>query len=250
MENICLFEHHFQKNNKQILNYEDELVEKVKYFKKLKDTLEIVKPCSKSAVRYMSETQSRQHAADVLNGQTVTQNGIVHTYTGFNNSMIECQKYTYLNEALFVATECTDTSCVNHTFGIHIVTETESLDSESFEDNATIIRSEIQKVHKVLVPEIIFLEDGTLKNHSCKNCSEFHKFHLRDDYFSKKMENNIHYISRDVNEDVNDLQDVAVIESNSVIYCKFCFNYISNELARPLNWRKFELLNEWFNCNS
>ena len=46
----------FKTNNKQILNYEDELVEKVKYFKKLKVTLEIVKPCSKSAVRYMSET--------------------------------------------------------------------------------------------------------------------------------------------------------------------------------------------------
>ena len=78
--------------------------------------------------------------------------------------MIECQKYTYLNEALFVATKCicADISCANHTFGIHKFTETESLDPESFEDNATIIRSEIQKVHKVLVPEIIFLEDGTL----------------------------------------------------------------------------------------
>ena len=118
----------------------------------------------------MSKTQSREHAADVLNGQTVTQNGIVHTYTGFNKSMIACQKYT------------------------------------------------------------------------CKNCSEFHKFYLRDDYFAEKMENNIYYISRDVNKDVHDLQDIAVIETYSVIYCKFCFNYISNELARPLNWRQFELL--------
>ena len=42
-----LFEHHFQNNNKQILNYGDDLVEKMKYFKQLKDTLEIVKPCLK-----------------------------------------------------------------------------------------------------------------------------------------------------------------------------------------------------------
>ena len=45
---------------------------------------------------------------------------------------------------------------------------------------------------------------------------------------------------------MNDLQIVAVFETNSIIYCKFCFNYISNELAKTLNWRQFELLTKWF----
>ena len=57
-----------------------------KYLKKLQEAADIVKSCSKSVVTYITENQGRQYAAEVLNGQTITQNQILHTYIGLKKS--------------------------------------------------------------------------------------------------------------------------------------------------------------------
>ena len=71
-QNICLFEYHFKKQNPEILSYEDQLVEKIKYFKGLKDAVNFTKQLSNSSIsNYIVENHNRIHTADILNGQTL-----------------------------------------------------------------------------------------------------------------------------------------------------------------------------------
>ena len=99
-----------------------------------------------------------------------------------------------------VAVECIPEFC--HSFGIYIFAKSDSLDEKIYEENAAIIRTEFLKQHKLYVPEIIFIESGFLRAYTCNNCRDVHKFHLRDDYLSKRIADNIHYISRALNNPV------------------------------------------------
>ena len=84
----CEYKTHFENRNgkayvclnfifrrlSQSLSYEDQLLAKEKFLKKLKQTTEASKSCSQSAVNYMTDTQKRKNAAEVLNGPTFHQN--------------------------------------------------------------------------------------------------------------------------------------------------------------------------------
>ena len=246
-QNICLFEYHFNKNNPEILSYEDQLVEKTKYFKGLKDAVNLTKPLSNLSVsNYIVENQNRRHTADILNGQTLIKDGVTHTYTGLHESLSICQKNESLNSSTLVSAECAASVCSGHVSGVHIFADVSDLSQEHFEEKAEIIRSEIKKKHNIFVPEVIFLEKGTLSKYSCENCSSVHKFQLRDEYFAKTISERVLYISNGAEESSADLLDLEVIEVHHDSYCKNCFNSVESFICKPLDWKRFDLLSEWY----
>ena len=107
--------------------------------------------------------------------------------------------------------------CTNHTHGMHVFVALEEEETVSdlqiFEDYATIIRSDLHKTHGVTVPEVIFLDKNTVKGYMCKHCTDgsFHKFHLRDDYFSRKLVDKIYYISTFYDDSYADILDPKTI---------------------------------------
>ena len=74
-----------------------------------------------------------------------------------------------------------------------------------------------------------------------------HNFHLRDDYLSKRIADDIHYISRALNNPVAErVPQFHVVETNRNTYCKVCFNSMMKGLSIPLDCRNFDLLKEWY----
>ncbi|VDI32964.1 Hypothetical predicted protein [Mytilus galloprovincialis] len=105
-------------------------------------------------------------------------------------------------------TECLPSQCINHTNGVHAFVESKAeADFGSLEIQATLVRSDLNKTHGVVVPEVIFLEENTLNGYSCKQCTNdnYHKFHLRDDYFSGKLGHKIVHVLYEYDEDYIDL---------------------------------------------
>ena len=248
-KSICLFEFHFQKNSVDNLSYEDQLLSKEKFLRNIKQTAEATKSCSLSAVSYMTTAQKRKNAAEVLNGPNFIQNGITHTYSGLVKTLLECKQHPSIElpkDAKFSAVDCVPETCSNHEVGVHVFADSEPYDKGTHETNAAVIRSEIKKHHNVIVPEVIFLDGYVLESFSCNNCSEVHKFKLRDSYLTNQLCMNIHYISKseqgpDADESRTDLNDM-----DSSKYCKVCFCSVEKELSRPLDWRNFSVLNEWY----
>ena len=247
---ICLFEFHFQKSSSQILSYEDQLLAKEKFLKKINKTAETAKSCSASAVSYMTEIQKRKNAAEVLNGPTFLQNGITHTYSGIVKTLMESKCKTDIElpkKANFSAVDCIPQTCSGHEFGVHVFADSEPYDKQTHENNAAIIRSEIQRHYKVFVPEVIFMNGPILESFSCSNCSEVHKFKLRDSCVTNQLTENIHYISKTEHSATNAFElRTDLDETDSSRYCKSCFSLVENELSRPLDWSNFSVLNEWY----
>ncbi|CAC5390381.1 unnamed protein product [Mytilus coruscus] len=172
--------------------------------------------------------------------------GITHTYDGI--SKIEFNDIIS-NEYTVVAAECMESLCIDHSHGIHIFVEVESAtDFQTYDDLATHLRSNMHKKHGVVVPEIIFMEENTLSTYNCKNCSlsAVHKFHIYDDYFSKKLGDKVLYVSRALEESYTDILTPDTIDCNDLIYCEHSFRGIAGYIDRPLNSRQFDLLKEWY----
>ena len=75
-QNIYLFEYHFSKQNQEILSNEDQLVEKIKYLKGLKDAVNFTNQLSNTSIsNYIVENENRRHTADILNEQTLIKMG-------------------------------------------------------------------------------------------------------------------------------------------------------------------------------
>ncbi|CAG2244894.1 unnamed protein product [Mytilus edulis] len=118
-------------------------------------------------------------------------------------------------------------------------------------EQATLVRSDLNKTHGVVVPEVIFLEENTLNEYSCKQCTNdnYHKFHLRDDYFSGKLGNKIVHVLHEYDEDYIDLLEPKTLkhqDDDNKVYCEYCFQNISSHIFKPLDWKHFDLLKEWY----
>ena len=117
--------------------------------------------------------------------------------------------------------DCIPKTCSDHKFGVHVLADSELCDKITHETNAAIIRSEIQRHHKVSVPEVIFLRGHVLESFYCNNCLEVHKFKLRDLYVTTQLSTNIHYISK-VEQDATNVNELRtdLNETDSTKYCK------------------------------
>ncbi|CAC5403426.1 unnamed protein product [Mytilus coruscus] len=129
----------------------------------------------------------------------------------------------------------------------YVTFQESATDFQTFNDHATLLRSNMHKKYGV-VPEIIFMEENTLSTYNCKNCSlsAVHEFHVRDDYFSKKFGDKVLYVSRALEKSYTDIFTLDTIDCNDFIYCEHCFRSIAGYIDRPLNWRQFDLLKEWY----
>ncbi|CAG2244899.1 unnamed protein product [Mytilus edulis] len=154
------------------------------------------------------KNEQRKEASEIINGETVKLNNIIHTYNGLRQSVEKYQEYIFKEKPTVTVTECLPSQCINHTNGVHAFIECKAAaDFGSLEEQATLVRSDLNKTHGVVVPEVIFLEENTLNEYSCKQCTNdnYHKFHLRDDYFSGKLGNKIVHVLHEYDEDYIDL---------------------------------------------
>ncbi|CAC5425677.1 unnamed protein product [Mytilus coruscus] len=214
--NICPIQ--FWKNNGTELEYEESLRRKKLFLLKLKQAADVGKKLSFDGSRLIYENQRSREASEIINGETLTLRGFTHTYDEITkiyfNDIIS-------NEYTVVAAQCIESLCFDHSHGIHIFVEVElATDFQTYDDHATLLRSNMHKKHGVVVPEIIFMEENTLSTYNYKNCSlsAVHKFHIRDDYFSKKLGDKVLYVSRELEESYTDIFNPDTIDCNDLIY--------------------------------
>ena len=249
-EVICRFEYQFQRKNRNILDYDKTILKKSEFLEKLKTTCELGEHFKTDCSQLMSENEQRRKASECINGETLTLNNIVHTYDGLFKSVEDYIENVFKYKADVVCTDCLSPHCVNHSKGIHVWIEASGTEAEfgTFEEQATVIRSQLHRVHGVTVPEIIFLEHHTFKNYRCKQCqpNDTHIFHFRDEYFCGKLSNKIIYNSRAYQEDYIDLEDPELLDYVDVNYCQYCFQSVASFIHKPLDWKHFDLINEWY----
>jgi hypothetical protein len=226
---VCRFECQFQRKYSEVFDFEETLKKKVDFFRKLQQVFDVCQNLNTDTSSYIAENQKRKEVSDLLNGEIVKLNNITHTYDGFTKSVREYQEYILTRKCINIIIECINVMCTNHTHGIHVFVALEEEETVSdlqiLEDYATIIRSDLHKTHGVTVPEVIFLDKNTVKGYMCKNCTDgsFHKFHLRDDYFSRKLVDRIYYISTFYDDSYADILDPKTIKYKDEVYCTYCF---------------------------
>ena len=69
---------------------------------------------------------------------------------------------------------------------------------------------------------------------------------MSDEYFAKTISERVLYISNGAEESSADLLDMEVIEVHHDSYCKNCFNSVESFICKPLDWKRFDLLSEWY----
>ncbi|CAG2244830.1 unnamed protein product [Mytilus edulis] len=196
-EKICRFEYQFSRKNPHILDFEETFSRKSAFLNRLKKICEIGQHVNRDISEFITENEQRKEASEIINGETVKLNNIIHTYNGLRQSVEKYQEYIFKEKPTVTVTECLPSQCINHTNGVHAFVECKAAaDFGSLEEQATLVRSDLNKTHGVVVPEVIFLEENTLNEYSCKQCTNdnYHKFHLRDDYFSGKLGNKIVHV--------------------------------------------------------
>ncbi|CAC5362527.1 unnamed protein product [Mytilus coruscus] len=218
----------------------------------LKNICEIGQHVNRDISEFITENEQRKEASELINGETVKLNNIIHTYNGLRQSVENYQEYIFKQKPTVTVTECLPSQCINHTNGVHAFVECKAeTDLGSLEEQATLVRSDLNKTHGVVVPEVIFLEENTLNGYSCKQCTNdnYHKFHLRDDYFSGKLGNKIVHVLQEYDEDYIDLLEPKTLkhqDNDDNVYCEYCFQKISSHIFKPLDWKRFDLLKEWY----
>ena len=80
---------------------------------------------------------------------------------------------------------------------------------------------------------------GNNNRYSCKNCEHnpFHRFNLRDDYFTMKSAKSVESISKEnTPEERFAVENIRKDDKN---YCFHCYQQIKEFIAKPLHWTDF-----------
>ncbi|CAC5396631.1 unnamed protein product [Mytilus coruscus] len=241
---ICLFLHHWHENNESSLDYENILQSKFMYWENLQKTKQVCKDLLGACLKNVNLNCDRKKSYDELMKESFEYDGTYHGYVRLDNSIntVIRDLVPTENEFSLATVDCLPSVC-QHDYGVHVFVEKGNLDHDEI---CTIIRREFENQHSLYIPEIIFLSPGTLQRFSCKNCenSSCHRFHLRDEYFTRKLSNSVESVSKEgIPWECFPVHDIKTDDYN---YCFQCYQHIQEFIYKPLHWTNFQLLQEWF----
>ncbi|CAG2194001.1 unnamed protein product [Mytilus edulis] len=158
------------------------------------------------------KNEQRKEASELLCGETVKLNNIIHTYNGLRQSVEYYQKYIFKQKPTVTVTECLSSKCIKH----------------------TTLKSALKQVLKLINCQIAYLlttwkHDAVLPNFQKDGC-------LRKD-----ASENVHYdFGKDARIDKSKDQ-LCIDEKNIESICQD-FRYDPMNILQPPNLRSFHNL--------
>ena len=242
MEKICLFEHHFVRSYPDYLTFEEELKKKEQFLCEIIQLQKIAKNVQKKCEDTLASNQSRKNASNVLSGKNFEVSQILHSFSQVDSTVCEILSL-YIENCSAFAVECFEKVC-GCSNGIHIFIETVVFDN--YQEICTILRCDLKKQHKLFVHTVVFVNENLFSQYTCRSCSgnNIHRLELQDDFFLKKISDNVLYVSEVINDIELDEQNYFINEKG-LKYCALCFKDISTLIQNPLSTLDLNIDKEW-----
>ena len=199
-------------------------------------SLKLGKTVYKQSSNVCSYQKKRMCTAAAIEGITITAAGTCHLPEQLESIIAKLlMDFSIDYSENILAVGCNE-SC-SHQEGIHffleICNDTQSTDLRNI---ASLIISS-QKDH-VFIQEIVFLTKGTISSFQTTT-EKYPRFLIRDAYLTKKLTNDIVFIYKTCDDDVEDKS------SDKIEPCETCFHEHKKWLADPLSASKFDRVKEW-----
>jgi len=200
-----------------------------------------LKKCQKT----ITENNNSKVAAFKIDDINFVNNGVTHSYTNIDNSIISSLKEYVSSDVKCLAVSCGQ-CCIGHHGDVHVFIDARETDLAYKDEITEIVKSVLLKDHSLTCSEIVFLQEGTLDKYVCRTCEDgyLHRFELQNSYVSKRLYSFVTLVVKitEIDKDIN-LNFYQCNDQQKL--CVSCFEEVIPWVNNRLDWRSVIVEKEW-----